>query len=182
MCAQKVWTLHNSLWRMQTSLKRSPTNRRSWPQLQASKYLPIKYFVHGIHTLTPITKMKITDNMMKITIINPSSVCCVVIRWVVVIPGMKLVVALVAVLQNNKHVDNVVLRYNRCVGSDETCCSFSPKLRQCHRENTACQRVSRRKMKLFLLYTDFWRAETRCNQNANRKTEENSRPTCLSIH
>lgn len=58
---------------------------------------------------TPITKMEITNNM-KITIINPYSVCCVVIRWVVVIPGMKLVVALVAVLQKNKHVDNVVLR------------------------------------------------------------------------
>ena len=31
--------------------------------------------------------------------------CCVVIRWVVVIPGMKLVVTLVAVLQNNKQLE-----------------------------------------------------------------------------
>ena len=69
-------------------------------------------YIHLLFILkeTPITKMEITNNMTNITIINPYSVCCVVIRWVVVIPGMKLVVALVAVLQNNKHVDNVVLR------------------------------------------------------------------------
>ena len=31
-------------------------------------------------------------------------------------------------------------------------------------------------------WLNFWKAETRCNQNVNRKTEENSRPTWISNH